>query len=136
MIWLNNTDADFETAFASLVDARREADADVAADVTAILARVRVEGDTALVDLTRRFDMFDLDTEGWAISRDECAAAYASLAPDLRDALNLAADRIRAYHEKQRPADRDWTDATGTRMGARWTAVAASITRRSSELGT
>jgi histidinol dehydrogenase len=44
----------------------------------------------------------------------------------LRAALDLAADRIRAYHVKQRPADSDWTDATGTRMGARWTAVEAA----------
>ena len=126
MIWLNDADAGFEAAFATLVDARREADPDVAADVTAILSRVRAEGDAALIDLTRRFDAFDLDTEGWSISRDDCAAAYDTLEPALRAALNLAADRIRTYHARQRPADSDWTDDTGTRMGARWTAVEAA----------
>ena len=126
MIWLNDADAGFEAAFATLVDARREADPDVAADVTAILSRVRAEGDAALIDLTRRFDAFDLDTEGWSISRDDCAAAYDTLEPALRGALNLAADRIRTYHARQRPADSDWTDDTGTRMGARWTAVEAA----------
>ncbi len=126
MITLNATDADFEERFAALVDARRETDGDVAADVAAILARVRVEGDAALVELTRRFDGFDLDTEGWSISRDACAAAYANLTPELRAALDLAADRIRAYHARQRPTDSDWTDATGTRMGARWGAVEAA----------
>jgi len=126
MIILNASDPGFEAAFAALVDARREADADVASDVAAILSRVRSEGDAALIDLTHRFDGFDLDAEGWSISREDCAAAYAGLAPDLRDALDLAANRIRAYHAKQRPADSDWTDATGTRMGARWTAVEAA----------
>jgi histidinol dehydrogenase len=126
MIILDATDPGFETAFAALVDARREADADVSADVAAILTRVRAVGDAAVIDLTRRFDGFDLDTEGWSISRDDCAAAYAALAPDLRAALDLAAARIRTYHVKQRPTDSDWTDNTGTRMGARWTAVEAA----------
>jgi histidinol dehydrogenase len=126
MITLDASDPGFEAAFAALVDDRREADADVASDVTAILSRVRREADAALIDLTQRFDGFDLDAEGWSISRDECATAYADLAPDLRAALDLAADRIRAYHAKQRPTDSDWTDATGTRMGARWTAVEAA----------
>jgi len=126
MILLNATDPGFEMAFATLVDARREADADVSADVAAILSRVRVEGDAAVIDLTRRFDGFDLDAEGWSISREDCAAAYAAIAPDLRAALDLAAARIRAYHVKQRPTDSDWTDDTGTRMGARWTAVEAA----------
>ena len=126
MITLDAADPGFETAFAALVDSRREVDTDVATDVTAILSRVRAEGDGALIDLTQKFDRFDLDAEGWSISRDECAAAYTRLAPDLRAALDLAANRIRAYHERQRPTDSDWTDATGTRMGARWTAVEAA----------
>ena len=123
MIRLDARDAGFEAAFAALVDARRDTDADVAADVSAILARVRDEGDAALIDLTAKFDGFDLDTRGWAISREACADAYAALEPDLRDALDLAASRIRAYHARQRPADSDWTDAVGVRMGARWNAV-------------
>jgi histidinol dehydrogenase len=126
VITLNSADPEFEVDFAALVDARRDADADVASDVAAILVRVRTERDAALIDLTQRFDGFDLDTEGWSISREDCATAYAGLDADLRGALDLAADRIRAYHAKQRPADSDWTDATGTRMGARWTAVEAA----------
>lgn len=126
MITLDASDPGFESAFTALVEARREADADVASDVAAILSRVRAEGDAALIDLTERFDKFDLNSMGWSISRDECATAYTRLAPDLRAALDLAAERIRAYHTKQRPTDSDWTDATGTRMGARWTAVEAA----------
>ena len=38
-----------------------------------------------------------------------------------RDALELAAARIRAFHEAQRPADLSWTDDIGVRLGLRWT---------------
>ena len=126
MIRLDTRDAGFEAAFSALVDARRDTDTDVAADVSAILARVRAEGDAALIDLTQRFDGFDLGSAGWSISRDACANAYRELEPDLRDALDLAAARIRAYHARQRPADSDWTDEVGVRMGARWNAVDAA----------
>lgn len=116
----------FAAAFDALVNDRRESDADVSADVAAIIARVKSEGDVALAEYTVNFDKFDLDTSGWSISKDECAAAYDALSPELRDALNLAADRIRAYHAEQLPENRDYRDGTGARLGARWNAVDAA----------
>lgn len=116
----------FADDFAALVDDRRESDADVSADVAAIIARVKAEGDGALADYTAKFDRFDLDASGWSISKEECAAAYAALAPELRGALDLAAERIRAYHAAQLPEDRDYRDAAGARLGARWNAVDAA----------
>ena len=113
----------FAAAFDALVSARRESAPDVAAKVTAILADVRARGDAALHELTARFDRIDLDSTGWNVPREQCLAALDGLEPELRSALELAAERIRAYHEKQRPADRDEVDAAGVRMGARWTAV-------------
>ena len=56
----------------------------------------------------------------------QCQAALEALDADLRAALELAAVRIRAFHEGQRPADRDMTDAAGVRLGARWNAVDAA----------
>lgn len=116
----------FAAEFDALVNDRRESDSDVSADVAAIIARVKAEGDAALADYTAKFDRFDLDKSGWSISKEECAAAYEALALDLRDALNLAADRIRAYHAAQLPENRDYRDATGARLGARWNAVDAA----------
>lgn len=116
----------FAAEFDVLVNDRRESDSDVSSDVAAIIARVKTEGDAALADYTATFDRFDLDASGWSISKEECAAAYEALAPELRDALNLAADRIRAYHAAQLPQDRDYRDATGARLGARWNAVDAA----------
>jgi len=126
MIRLDSTDAGFADAFTALVNARREADDDVARNVTHIIKRVRDEGDVALRDLTRLFDKHDLDRSGWTIDRADCLAAYEGLTPELRDALELAAERIAVYHSKQRPEDRDETDAQGVRLGARWTPVDAA----------
>jgi histidinol dehydrogenase len=118
--------ADFAAAFAAVANARRESDADVRADVAAILDAVKHNGDAAVAHYTQKFDGFDLDAQGWTIPTTECKAAYDALAPDLRDALNLAADRIRDYHARQRPENSGWTDAAGVRLGARWGAVEAA----------
>ncbi len=120
---LNARAADFAAQFDALVNARREADADVSRDVVAIIARVKAEGDAAIADYTQRFDGHDLP---WQISLDACAAAYAALEDDLRSALDLAAERIRTYHAKQKPADSDSVDESGVRLGARWRAVEAA----------
>ncbi|WOF42663.1 histidinol dehydrogenase [Sphingopyxis indica] len=116
----------FAADFDALVNDRRESASDVSADVAAIVARVKAEGDAALADYTAKFDRFDLDARGWTISKAECAAAHEALAPELRDALTLAAERIRAYHAAQLPEDRDYRDAAGARLGARWRAVDAA----------
>ena len=126
MLKLDAAGPGFAEAFAALVNGRREADSDVSQAVSAILADVRARGDAALRDLTQRFDRFDLDTVGWQIPLSDCRAALAGLAPELREALELAAARIRAYHILQRPADSDITDAAGVRMGARWRPVDAA----------
>ncbi|MEN3749511.1 histidinol dehydrogenase [Sphingomonas sp. HF-S3] len=123
MIRLDASAPDFATAFAALVDARREADEDVARDVAAIVARVRDEGDAAVRDLTQRFDRHSLD---WRIDRADCLAAWEGLPSELRDALELAAERIAAYHLKQKPEDRDEIDSAGIRLGARWRPVDAA----------
>ncbi|WP_227339919.1 histidinol dehydrogenase [Sphingopyxis sp. P8] len=123
---LDASDPGFAAAFDALVHDRRESASDVSADVAAIIARVKAEGDAALADYTARFDRFDLDASGWSISKEECAAAYEALAPELRVALDLAAERIRAYHAAQLPEDRDYRDAVGARLGARWRGVDAA----------
>ena len=127
MQFLTASEDGFERAFERVVRDRRESDADVARDVSRILSEVRERGDRALVEYTMRFDDHRLTEDSdWRITAEECAAAHAALDPELRDALQLAADRIRAYHEGQLPEDRDYTDAVGMRIGARWNAVEAA----------
>lgn len=126
MIRLDTRDAGFADAFAALVDDRRESAADVTRDVTTMLRAVKDEGAAAVRAFTVKLDRHDPDVTGWRIEAATCAAAYAALEPELRAALDLAAARIRAYHEKQRPQDSDYTDAAGVRLGARWRPVDAA----------
>ncbi len=123
---LNTSDAGFADAFDALVNGRREADADVSSVVTQTIRDVRARGDVTLAEMTQRFDGFDLNAAGWQIDAAQCKAAYEALAPDLRDALTLAAKRIEAYHKAQLPENRDYRDADNVRLGARWSAVDAA----------
>jgi histidinol dehydrogenase len=127
MLRLSTREPGFEQAFQRLVRERRESDEDVTRDVAQILAQVRSGGDDAVVELTSRFDGHTLDNEAaWRVDLAQCREAFDALKPELRAALELAADRIRTYHEAQRPEDRDYTDDAGVRLGARWTAVDAA----------
>lgn len=127
MQFLRTSDEGFEKAFSRIVRNRRESDTQVARDVASIINEVRERGDEALIEFTARFDSHGLGEDAdWRIDLAECRAAYEALDADLRDALDIAASRIRAYHEGQLPADRDYTDAIGMRLGARWNAVDAA----------
>lgn len=126
MLRLSTIQPDFTRQFDRLVNGRRETEADVSSVVETTIRDVRARGDVALLELTERFDGFDLNTEGWRIDAAQCKAAFDGLAPELRDALKLAATRIRAYHKAQLPKDRDYTDKQGVRLGARWSAVDAA----------
>ena len=127
MQFLKANDADFEREFRKIVRDRRESDKDVGRVVATILNEVRERGDEALVELTSRYDQHHLSNEGdWKITAEQCETAYQKLDVDLREALELAATRIRDYHTGQLPEDRDHTDAIGMRLGARWNAVDAA----------
>ena len=125
-VFLNSTDPDFANAFARLLHMKREADADVDAAVAGILADVQSRGDAAVIELTSRFDRLDLTSERLAFTAKEIDAAIAQVPAEERAALELAADRIRAYHERQLPEDAWWTDASGAQLGWRWTPVEAA----------
>lgn len=77
--------------------------------VARIIADVRVRGDPALLDWTHKLDGVELQTV--AVSQDEIDAAYAETPAAVRDALELAAHRVRAFHEKQKP--QSWIDWSG-----------------------
>ena len=124
---LSSLDPEFARKFNRLVNARREADTDVSNAVTSILASVKSTGDKALVEYTQRFDGYALvDDDDWVITPERCQQAYDEIDAELRDALELAANRIRAYHEAQLPENRDYTDEAGVRLGAIWRPVDAA----------
>lgn len=110
----------FAAAFDRLVASRREEAVDVRESVAAILAEVRAGGDRTLLELTRRFDRLALAADELRLPEQALARALAGIPSELRAALELAAERIRAFHERQMPEDRFWTDAEGVRLGLRW----------------
>lgn len=124
-ITLRQSDADFEQRFAAFLTTKREVSEDVDTAVRQIIARVRVEGDAALIDYTKRFDRADLTSLGIAVSKQDIAAAYETADPKAIEALEFARDRIRSHHERQRPKDDRYTDAAGVELGWRWTAIEA-----------
>jgi len=127
MQFLKTADAGFESAFARIVRDRRESDTQVGRDVASMINEVRERGDAALAEYTARFDSHRLaQDDDWCIPLAACREAYDALDPDLRDALETAASRIRAYHEGQLPENRAYTDDIGMRLGARWNAVEAA----------
>lgn len=123
MLRLKSSDPGFAKAFARLVKDRRESDENVARDVQTIIEDVRLRGDEALAEYTAKFDGHTPGDADWRISPEACREAFDALKPDLRAALELAAQRIRDYHRAQLPENRDYTDASGMRLGARWSAV-------------
>ena len=125
-VFLSSADQGFEAAFAALLSAKREDAPDVDEAVAAIIADVRARGDDAVIELTSRFDRLDLTPETLAFSEAEIASECAKVPAAEREALELAAERIRAYHERQVPEDARWTDASGAELGWRWGPVSAA----------
>jgi histidinol dehydrogenase len=120
------SDPEFAAAFAALLSLKREEAEDVDVDVAAILADVRKRGDAALAELTLRFDRVDLRPDRIVFTQAEIDAACDRVSPEDRAALELAAERIRAYHVRQLPEDARWTDPEGAELGWRWTPVGAA----------
>jgi histidinol dehydrogenase len=120
---LSTRDPQFATAFRSLLAMKRETSAVVESAVSDIIADVRTRGDAALVQLTRRFDNFELTPATLRLSGDEIVRLAAKCTDTHLAALKLAAARIESFHDRQRPKDDIYTDETGTELGLRWTAV-------------
>ena len=118
--------ADFEVAFNTLLNAKREDSPDVDAIVAGIIADVRARGDEAVLELTEKFDRIKLTPDTMRVTADEVEEAASQVAPDVRAALELAAERITAYHSRQMPEDAEWTDEAGATLGWRWTPVSAA----------
>jgi histidinol dehydrogenase len=125
-LFLNSSDSDFAISFEGLLHMKRESDADVDAVVADILADVQDRGDAAVIELTAKFDALELTPETLAFTAAEIDAAVEQVPTAEREALELAAARIRAYHERQVPEDAWWTDESGAQLGWRWTPVEAA----------
>jgi histidinol dehydrogenase len=121
---LDKSAADFWPQFDVLLASKREAALDVDAAVAVILDDVRKRGDAALAEYSLRFDRIDLQRLGLRMGDNEIGAAIDSCDRQALAALELAHDRVRAYHERQKPEDVSFTDELGVELGWRWRAIA------------
>ncbi|WP_019654409.1 histidinol dehydrogenase [Variovorax atrisoli] len=122
---LSTTSASFDAEFKARLHWSADADAAIETVVADILADVRKRGDEAVLEYTRRFDglgasaMSELE-----LTQADFKEAFDSLPAAQRDALQVAADRVRSYHEAQKKASGEsWSyrDADGTLLGQKVT---------------
>lgn len=116
---------DFTLQLTQFLQARDEGTGEVREVVAGIIERIRTKGDEALLAYTKQFDRFDASVENIRVTDREIAEGLSLCQPELITSLKVAARRIRAYSEKQLPADLDYVDDTGTRLGHRWNAIDA-----------
>lgn len=112
---------DFNAQLDTLLSRETDTGADIQALVADILAQVKSRGDEALCEFTAKFDNWDCTPENMIISRDSMEAAWHRVSDEDRSALQLAVNRIRAYHEHQVQIDWDYTDDAGMTLGQRIT---------------
>jgi histidinol dehydrogenase len=119
------SDPGFQAAFSAFVAERRETPEEVDAIVRDVLAAVRAEGIAALLRYAREFDKVELTEATLRVGPEEIADGAAACPVEVREAIAFAAARIRAYHERQRPADQHFVDDAGVELGWRWTPIEA-----------
>ncbi|MDQ5918757.1 MAG: histidinol dehydrogenase [Pseudomonadota bacterium] len=122
----SSTDADFKAQLDALLAFEGAQDEKIDQTVAAILADVKARGDAAVIEYTNRFDRLSAKTMAeLELSRAELEAALAGLPKERRDALEAAAARVRAYHERQPLQDWQYEDES---EGMRGTLLGQKIT--------
>ena len=115
---LDARDADFSSRLDELLAWDTVSDAEIFSTVSDILTRVRLHGDEAVLELTRRFDGLEAESlDELEMSPQTLKAAYEALPADQREALRIAAERIRRYAEHQGLESWEYTEEDGTLLG-------------------
>lgn len=121
---LSTSDAGFNADLKALLAFETAQDDSVDEVVAEILKDVKKRGDAAVLEYTNRFDNTDAkNLAELEISQAELQAALESLPADQRDALQVAADRVKQYHEKQVMKSWSYTEDDGTMLGQQVTAL-------------
>jgi histidinol dehydrogenase len=118
---LKTTDQDFSNQFQAFVNERREATVDVSGTVKEIIADVKARGDAAVKEYTTRFDRYS--PESFRLSDTFVTQQAAQCPQEVRAALEVAAERITAFHQKQLPQNIAYTDEVGVKLGLNWVAL-------------
>ena len=123
---LSTAEADFASKLSNILAFEAKEDESINTVVADVLANVRENGDKAVLEYTRRFDRLSLNSGAeLEISKEACKAALAALSPERRKALEIAAERVRIYHEHQKEScgsnGYTFTDENGTSLGQKVT---------------
>ncbi len=115
---LSSRAADFSVTLDKLLAFEETADEKLEATVASILADVRRRGDEAVLECTRKFDRLPLvNAAAMELPKSELKAAFDGLPVEQRSALEQAAKRVTAYHQKQVQASWSYADEDGTLLG-------------------
>jgi histidinol dehydrogenase len=121
---LASRDPEFLATLDALLHFDNSTDQAIERTVAEVLANVHTMGDAAVLDYTRRFDHLDVATMAeLELAKDVLKTAFDGLPADQRRALEAAAARIRGYHERQKLESWEYTEADGTRLGQKVTAL-------------
>jgi len=124
MIFINTDENSFQESFQEILGRGKMDMEHVGAIVSNIINEIKNEKNSALKEHISKFDNWTPVTdEDLKISTDSMSKAYDVLEPKLKSALHLAYDRIKAYHEKQKPKSWFDTEDNGTILGQKVTAV-------------
>ncbi len=119
---LNAADAEFARHLDHLLSWESVSDDGVNERVLEIIKAVRERGDAALVELTQRFDGLQVASMADLIlPRARLEQALERITPEQREALEIAAERVRSYHERQKQDSWTYTEADGTVLGQKVT---------------
>ncbi len=115
---LNYTQADFWQQLDQTLAWESVSDEQVFNTVNGIINDIRQRGDAALIEYTNKFDRLNLtDSSQLEISQDKLQASLKRISPEHRQALEKAAERVRAYAEHQKMESWSYTEADGTLLG-------------------
>ena len=125
---LNSKETGFKDILLSSLSLPMADDEAIDAAVVNILAQVKVNSDAAVLDFTKQFDRLNVASVAeLEISQEELKKAYEGLSAEQKNALDIAAQRVRAYHEKQKIEagchSWEYEETDGTRLGQKVTAL-------------
>jgi histidinol dehydrogenase len=116
--------SNFASQLTQLLSFTEHEDLTIQQRVVDIIASVRRDGDQALINYTQQLDHYTVNhASELELTTDRLHAAWLTLPEAQREALNVAAQRIRAYAEHQKLHDWSYTEADGTRLGQKITAL-------------
>jgi len=123
---LNSLDANFKEKLLGSLSLPMADDAAIDAAVVNILNQVKSDGDTAVLSFTKQFDRLNVNSVAeLEIPKGDLEAAYLQLSSEQKNALDIAAQRVRTYHEQQRKEagchSWEYTEKDGTRLGQKVT---------------